>query len=317
MPKALPYVSVLLATRNRRALLAKTLDALAAQDWPLDRCEIIVADNGSTDGTETLVREAATQPGIFEIRHLCEPRPGKSHAINAALRVARGGILAFTDDDVRPCTGWLSSLAAAFEDREVDFVVGRIVADWDIPPPQWMSPALYGVLAIPDCGASRLPIGRGVNEWIMPIGANMAMRSAVAHRLGGLRGDLGKLAGTLRTGEDHEYFLRMLHDGCRGVYEPQALVHHWVPRERLNPSYFRRWVFQNGQDVATLEQAYPRRAALLLGIPRYLWRDAATAMLTTLKATLRRCEADQRAALLRIVWIAGYARGRWLAGHAS
>ena len=42
-------LSVVIATRNRQALLAETLEALAAQDWPADAFEIIVADNGSTD----------------------------------------------------------------------------------------------------------------------------------------------------------------------------------------------------------------------------------------------------------------------------
>ena len=59
--------------------------------------------------------------------------------------------------------------------------------------------------------------------------------------------------------------------GYRGVYEPAALVRHFVPRERLGPRYFRRWLYQNGRDVARLERAYPtavplpvRRAALSL-----------------------------------------------------
>ena len=45
----------------------------------------------------------------------------------------------------------------------------------------------------------------------------------------------------------------MLHAGCRGVYEPAALVSHWVPRERLQRSYVRRWLYQNGRDVSRLE----------------------------------------------------------------
>ena len=58
-PPAAPFISVVIATRNREALLAETLEALAGQLWPGDRFEILVADNGSTDGTRAVVRRAA------------------------------------------------------------------------------------------------------------------------------------------------------------------------------------------------------------------------------------------------------------------
>jgi hypothetical protein len=142
---------------------------------------------------------------------------------------------------------------------------------------------------------------------VMPIGANMAVRRHVVERIGGLRTDLGKLDGTLRTGEDHEFFLRMLGAGFRGVYEPSAIVRHWVPRCRLTVSYFRRWMYQNGRDVARLGAQKPSAAGRLLGIPRYLWREAA---LNGWRAVGRTLAADRRSALtaaLRLVWFAGYA----------
>jgi hypothetical protein len=173
-----------------------------------------------------------------------------------------------------------------------------------------MSPALYGVLAIPDNGTTRLAIGVEASP-IMPIGANMALRRSVIDRIGGLRGDLGKLDGTLRTGEDHEFFLRMLHAGCRGVYEPEAIVRHWVPRERLERGYFRRWLHQNGRDVARLETAYTAAVARLLGVPRYLWRQAAIDAAAGIGAA---CAFDERrwfASMLRLVWFAGYVQETW------
>jgi glycosyltransferase involved in cell wall biosynthesis len=307
----LAFVSVIIATRNRQALLTQTLDALGRQRWPRDRFEIVVADNGSTDGTRAVVDAAAARPGSPITKYVFIATPGKSHAVNAALELARGDVLAFTDDDVRPDPSWIERLAAAFEETGADFVAGRVRPIWEVSPPAWMSPSLYGVLAVPDNGDARLPMARGVNEHIVPIGANMAVRVAVVRRLGGLHPDLGKLDGSLRTGEDHEFFLRMLHAGCRGVYEPGALVCHWVPRERLRRSYFRRWLYQNGRDVSRLETAYVTSMRHLLGVPRYLWRQAASDAWSALRAACSGNRAARFAAALRVLWFGGYVRQSW------
>jgi glycosyltransferase involved in cell wall biosynthesis len=305
------FVSVVIATRNRQALLMQTLDALARQRWPCDRFEIVIADNGSTDGTRAVVEAAAARSGSPETKYVFVATPGKSHAVNAALDLARGDVLAFTDDDVRPDATWIERLVAAFDETGADFVAGRVRPIWEVSPPAWMSPPLYPVLAVPDNGDARLLMARGLNEHIVPIGANMAVRATVVRRLGGLHPDLGKLEGSLRTGEDHEFYLRMLHAGCRGVYEPAALVSHWVPRERLQRSYCRRWLYQNGRDVSRLETAYVASIRHLLGVPRYLWRQAATDAWSALRAAFSGNRAARFSAALRVLWFGGYLRESW------
>jgi glycosyltransferase involved in cell wall biosynthesis len=304
-----PYVSVLVATRNRQALLASTLDALLAQEWPRHLYEIVVADNGSSDETAAVVRLAASRRDACAVRYVFVQEPGKSRALNAALPLARGEILALTDDDVKPEPLWLDALTAAFGD-DVQFVAGRVRPDWTTPAPRWLSEALHGVLAVSDGGAVGLPLARGVNEHIMPIGANMAVRADVMKSLGGFRTDLGKLEGTLRTGEDHEFYLRLLHAGYHGRYEPSAVVHHRVGPERLHRSYFTRWFYQNGRDVAVLERSYPVPVRRLLGVPRYLWRQ--TLRHVAGAVSWRATDAQRFAALLRAVWFAGHARETWL-----
>ena len=100
----------------------------------------------------------------------------------------------------------------------------------------------------------------------MPIGANMAIRRTALARVGGLCECLGKLEGSLRTGEDHEFFLRLLADGCHGMYEPTAVVHHLVPAARLHEGYFYRWLYQNGRDIAQLRHSYPPAVRTLAGV---------------------------------------------------
>jgi glycosyltransferase involved in cell wall biosynthesis len=307
------FISIVIATRNRSVLLGQTLEALFRQRWPADCLEILVSDNGSTDGTRALVDRAARRGGV-PVRYLFVPQPGKSHAVNAALELARGELVAFTDDDVQPDPDWIPALIRAVEETNADFVAGRIQPLWEIDPPPWMSPSLYGALAIPDNGPARLPISAGEPTHVMPIGANMAVRATVISRLGGLRTDLGKLSGSLRTGEDHEFFLRLLRAGCRGVYEPHALVRHLVPAERLERGYFRRWLHQNGRDVARLERLYRSTSPFMFGVPRYLWRRLIADALSTARASIGGDQAGRFASALRVIWFAGYLRESWFGG---
>ncbi|MBS1817928.1 MAG: glycosyltransferase [Acidobacteria bacterium] len=304
--------SVVIATRNRAALLAQTLEALLVQDWPAGRFEIVVADNGSSDDTADVVARAAAQVGAPLVRYLFVSDPGKSAAVNQALAMAEGSLIALTDDDVQPEQEWLRSLADAFDDAAVDFVAGRVLPLWEVEPPEWLSPSVYGVIAVPDNGDVRLPISTDHHQ-VVPIGANMAVRRAVVERLGGLRLDLGKLDGSARTGEDHEFFLRMLQAGYRGRYEPTAVVHHRVGSERLDRSYFRRWLHQNGRDVARLDAAYESAVPHLLGVPRFLWRQAAGDVMSLLLAAIRRAPAARFSATGRLCWFAGYVREAWFA----
>lgn len=309
--------SVIVATRDREELLGQTLEALAAQQWPRGGFEIVVADNGSQDGTRAVVEAAARRANAPPTRYLYVREPGKSHAINHALPYASGELLAFTDDDVIPQPDWLQRLSIVFAETGVDFVAGRTLPRWESEPPSWMSPALYGVLAIPENGEARLPIEASEGPRVIPIGANMAVRTGVIQRVGGLRTDLGKLAGTMRTGEDHEFCLRMLHAGYRGIYEPTAVVHHRVGSERLKPGYFHEWLYQNGRDVARLEALYPSGTPRLLRIPRYLWREAAANLWRAAAGATRGDRARGFAAALLALRFCGYVREVWFGGFRA
>ena len=302
-------ISVLIATYNRRSLLERTLRALEEQRLPKDRFEVIVVDNGSTDGTAALLAGARAR-GRIDLRVTSVADPGKSVALNAAMPDARGDVLAFTDDDVVPEPEWLGAIGRAFEAPDVDFVAGRILPLWEAPPPAWLSPALYGVIAVPDGGPERRTI-EGTGSGIMPIGTNLAVRRRVVERLGGWRTDLGKLRGTLRTGEDHEFFVRMLRAGCRGVYEPAARVGHFVPASRLRQAYFRDWFYGNGRVVALIEDEYPTTARYVLGVPGYLWRQAAQDLGRAARAVGTGRAADRFASGVRLRWFAGYLQERW------
>ena len=302
-------ISVIVATRDRATLLKGTLEALCGQVSPGCPVEIIIVDNGSVDQTRQVVETAAAQSRI-PIVYLTEPRPGKSHALNTAAAHAQGDLLVFTDDDVLPSPKWLAAYAQAFSETGADYAAGRILPLWEKTPPRWLTPDQHGVVAASDGGPRRLFL-QGVQDWVMPIGANMAVRRHVLDRVGGWNPDLGKLKDSLRTGEDHEFALKMLAAGFAGVYEPEACARHRVPAERLRLAYFFRWCYSNGRIEAGLEPLYPSTANYLLRVPRYLWRRLAVDLGSTVTGMLTADPGAATSAALRVVWFGGYLAGRW------
>ncbi|HUP27844.1 MAG TPA: glycosyltransferase [Chloroflexia bacterium] len=97
-----PQLSILIPTRNRRHLLARTLASLSRQSTPPGTFEVIVASDGSTDGTPEAIQQIASLPAWSGRTLLCLEQEwrGASAARNTALRAASGDIVLYLDDDV-------------------------------------------------------------------------------------------------------------------------------------------------------------------------------------------------------------------------
>src|SRR5262249_55512081 len=103
-----PLFSVIIPTYMRPQQLQDCLEGLACQNYPRDRYEVIVVDDGSPD-----MPEPVTTPfhARMQLRLLRAPHGGPAAARNAGAREAAGDLLAFTDDDCVPSSGWLQALA--------------------------------------------------------------------------------------------------------------------------------------------------------------------------------------------------------------
>src|SRR5258706_1541265 len=111
-PAALPFVSVVIPTRNRAHLLVTCLESLSQQRYPADRFEIIVVDDGSLDATPEIVDRVAARP-LPAVRYLPQAQGGVNVARNAGIAAARGDPICFLDDDEDAPPGWLSALVDA------------------------------------------------------------------------------------------------------------------------------------------------------------------------------------------------------------
>jgi GT2 family glycosyltransferase len=302
-------VSVIIATFNRAALLDKCLKCLGRQPF-IEGDEVLVVDNGSTDSTPAVI---ARHQGSFAVplRHLEERRPGKSMALARALARAGGEILAFTDDDVNVGDGWLDAVRGAMADGETALIGGRVAPRWECRPPKWLRPGagcgrLAAPLALLDYGPEPLELGART-----AIGANMAVRHDVLRHVGGFAPHLGKLRGTLLSGEDHELCRRVQAAGFRTTYWPSALVHHWVPASRMRIRYVLRWFYWSGITNASLDEASGQRTPALFGVPRYLVRRFFFGITGTVMSAARGSVTAAIERAIDVAFAAGYAVGRW------
>lgn len=301
-------VSVVVATFNRAALLDRCLSHLATQQFvPGD--EVIVADNGSTDGTAGVVAEhARTFPA--PLTRILAVIPGKSNALNSALGVANGDILAFTDDDVSVDREWVARLRRTFDDATVTLAGGPVDPQWERPAPAWLRAIggdharLAAPIGLLDYGPSPAPLGPRTL-----LGANMAIRRSVLVQLGGFATHLGKLRGTLLSGEDHELCQRVQAAGWRALYVPTLRVRHWVPAERMRLSYFLHWFYWSGITNATIEaQRHTERTRLGA---LHLLKQFAAGLAGAVASALRGCLPAAVDRALDSAFAVGYAARRW------
>jgi len=265
-------VTVVICTWNRARLLDQTLARLRDQTVPPGvGWELIVVNNNCTDDTDAVVGKYA---GPLPVRLVHEPRPGKVHALNAAVRAAAGRVLMFTDDDALVQPEWMTETLAAFDRHRADMVFGKVLPWWETEPPRWYSGLFDGAFALLDAGDRDVLMPAG---GLTPFGVNYSFRRDVFDRIGGFseRLAIGPGAGVGCGGEDDEIYARMLAHGLTVVYAPGAAVRHYIPAARCEKRFNRRraWVGASAHVVMLRLEADQNLALPRLGgIPRYVYR---------------------------------------------
>jgi glycosyltransferase involved in cell wall biosynthesis len=239
-------VSILVCTRNRAERLGRTLNAMGRLEVPEGlEPELVVVDNGSTDGTAAVV-EALRLPNM-PARLVHEPRKGVAFARNAALAAARGEVLLFTDDDMLLPQNWITGLCRPILTGKADAVAGKIVLAPHLVRP-WMSgfhrAALASTEAIDEDDPSALFCG------------SMSFSRRVLDRVEGFDTELGPgtecgalddtlFAWQIRQAgfkivtafdvvaehhfeEDHLLRAAFLHDAEKRAYSMTYIRYHWM-----------------------------------------------------------------------------------------
>jgi glycosyltransferase involved in cell wall biosynthesis len=289
-PDDLPFVTVIIPVRNEEGYIGRCLQALAAQDYPRDRFEVIVLDGGSTDNTEYETQHAAEAVGLTVF---FAPNPKKTAAtgFNLGLTLAHGDVIVRLDGHTRIATDFLSANVRVLLQSGADAVGGPIETRGHGAVGRAIALAMssrfgIGDTAFRDEGASE--------QWTdsVPYGA---YRREVFERIGGLAEDIDR-------GEDDEFNYRLRQAGGRILLSPSIRSTYYCRNdfESLARQY---WLY--GLAKAKVLQRHPGRFR-----PRHLVPSALVATLAggTLLATL-----DRRFGWLTAAAGGAYATAAWLA----
>jgi glycosyltransferase involved in cell wall biosynthesis len=240
------HASVCIPTRNRRSSLLQTLQTLDRQSLPFRRFEVIVADDGSTDGT--LDELAALQTG-YRLSHVLSGGRGSAAARNVAANASAGDVLVFLDDDQLASPGLLEAHLQAHTVHGVVLVQG--FSPMVEPLPRRGTSMIYERSLRRTIGAATAASGQGGGIW----GLNISVRRQTWAEIGGYDESLGR-------NQDLDFGLRVAALRVPFVFEPRALSRHM---HAVSVKQFRRQHFEEGRALAKIASKHGRSIESLLG----------------------------------------------------
>jgi GT2 family glycosyltransferase len=242
---AQPFASVVVPTASRKGPLADCLESLLAQDYPKDRYEIVVVENGSSEAAAR-VGALAADSVLPHVRYLHQRCADANAARNAGVRASRGDPVCLVDDDVLAPPGWLSTLvAAASRHPGAGCIGGPIRPRFEREPPRTCGGCVLAG-AVFDEG----PVEAEVEEvW----GGNMAVPRASFE-------SVGPFLEGLPVHQEWQWQRRLRAAGGRIVYAPDAWLWHRHFDSDLRVGGLVREYFQRGYTRGRLSEPPPPRA---------------------------------------------------------
>jgi len=240
MTGELPFISIVVPTRDRPAQLAACLRSLAVQTYPRSRFEVIVVDDGGSAALDDVLAGVREQ---IDTTLMTQSSSGPGLARNAGAEIARGQFLAFTDDDCEPRPDWLENLAA------------RLTA---APPGTAIGGRTVNALTDNACSAASQVIvdvlyayyNSGHTDGRFFTTNNLALSADDFRTIGGFDPRFR------HASEDRDLCDRWLAHGFRMTYTPECLVRH---AHRLGLRSFWRQHFAYGRGASVFRQARARR----------------------------------------------------------
>ncbi len=238
--------SVIICTYTLKRLkeTIAAIDSVRRQSY--SNFEIIVVVDNNYELLKTLNEKYGGQLRVI----LNKSRRGLSTSRNIGLEVAYGDIIVFLDDDaVASNNQWLNKLVQHYKDPNVMAVGGRAVPGNEIK--SYFPQELYWIIG---CTYKGQP--QKVSEVRNLIGCNMSFRKEVFKKVGLFDASMGRVGNVQLTGEETQLCIRLKNKipWARILYDPNAIVLHYIPNSRLSFSYITQRSFGTGYSVALISK---------------------------------------------------------------
>lgn len=248
MKQEYPSFSIIIPTFNRPNQLMACLQSLTYLEYPKDRFEVMVVDDGGEKSLDSLISPFQHQINITLITQI---HGGAAKARNKGANQARGSYLAFTDDDCIPASDWLQSLSTRFAECPNHAIGGKTINTLSnnsySTASQMLMDYLFTYYNLNSRGARFI----SSNNFTLP--------SYLFYAVGGFDPSFPRAGG-----EDREFCARWLNHGYGIIYAPEVLVYH---THSLRLSSFWKQHFNYGRGAFQFHQ-------ILRGsIPNHSWRE--------------------------------------------
>jgi hypothetical protein len=170
---------------------------------------------------------------------------------------------------------------------EIDFAAGKILPIWETDPPTWVEP-LKNVIVWRDHGDEEWTY---TSESPIVIGGHGIFKKQVFEEVGYYNEVLGAQGKGFVGGEDEVFYDQLIKAGKVGIYSPNLVIYHHVPKYRLSKSYYRNWLFGVGVSRNLADKHYrPIEGVRFLGVPRWMYKSALAGVISKIRHGLRRDE---------------------------
>ena len=228
----LPHISICICSYKRPDLLKRLLDALGHQVTnSLFTYSVVVADNDLLRSAESVAACFAKSFPI-SIKYCVEPQQSIALTRNKAVANADGDFIAFIDDDEFPTKSWLLTLFTTCNAYGVDGVLGPVKPHFDQPPPQWIIEGKF-------YDRPSYPTGLVIDGKKGRTG-NVLLRKQIFF------GAENPFRPEFLTGEDQDFFRRMIEKGHVFIWCHEALAYEVVPPLRWKRGFMLRRALLRG-----------------------------------------------------------------------